>query len=260
MNVSHAAVPQLAEHAKMRGQRDHLLDDLLGRGLVISADRDRLDHGDGPGLVGGWVRRTHGHPPCLRARLPLYPTRRAMSASVQGRAGLCDAAHSANLAMREIARRNNPPDWCLGGITSVCCPSHEAGRLRSGRLASTALEVSRRPLPSRRSSRPSRKTRTSSGCSSTKPAWPRASATPNVVEILELGEEGALLYLVMEYVEGEQLLLIIDALRKRGPMPVALGRQDRDGRLRRLARPPTSSRKTAAPWSSCTATSRRRTS
>lgn len=46
---------------------------------------------------------------------------------------------------------------------------------------------------------------------------------PNVVEILELGEEGALLYLVMEYVEGEQLLLVIDALRKRGPMPLALG-------------------------------------
>lgn len=46
---------------------------------------------------------------------------------------------------------------------------------------------------------------------------------PNVVEILDLGEEGALLYLVMEYVEGEQLQFVIDALHKRPAMPVHLG-------------------------------------
>lgn len=43
---------------------------------------------------------------------------------------------------------------------------------------------------------------------------------PNVAEILELGEEDGILYLVMEWVEGEQLGVIQEAARTSGGIPV----------------------------------------
>jgi eukaryotic-like serine/threonine-protein kinase len=46
---------------------------------------------------------------------------------------------------------------------------------------------------------------------------------PNVVEIVDLGEQGSLLYLVMEFVEGETLYDLIHLTRKKGiPGPLAI--------------------------------------
>jgi eukaryotic-like serine/threonine-protein kinase len=47
---------------------------------------------------------------------------------------------------------------------------------------------------------------------------------PNVVEILDLGEEDGLVYLVMEWVDGESLSTLIKASEKRGAaLPLRLG-------------------------------------
>jgi serine/threonine protein kinase len=45
---------------------------------------------------------------------------------------------------------------------------------------------------------------------------------PNVVEILDLGEESGVLYLVMEWIYGEPLGVVLAAAAKRGGMPLSL--------------------------------------
>src|SRR5205814_2579572 len=47
---------------------------------------------------------------------------------------------------------------------------------------------------------------------------------PNVAEILDLGEQDDVLYLVMEWVEGENLSSLLKAARGQGgvPLPIAL--------------------------------------
>jgi serine/threonine-protein kinase len=45
---------------------------------------------------------------------------------------------------------------------------------------------------------------------------------PNVVEILDLGEEDGVLYLVMEWIHGEALGVVLAAAAKRGGMPLSL--------------------------------------
>ncbi len=90
--------------------------------------------------------------------------------------------------------------------TSFCCPSRTAGMARvwAARHARPAglLQDS---SPSRRSSRTWRTTRSSSGCSSTRRASRPASTTRTSAEIYELGEEGHVLYLAMEWVNGDSL-------------------------------------------------------
>jgi len=46
---------------------------------------------------------------------------------------------------------------------------------------------------------------------------------PHVVEILDLGEEQGILYLVMEWVEGEPLSVVMRKAEERGGIPVAIG-------------------------------------
>src|SRR5205085_927151 len=45
---------------------------------------------------------------------------------------------------------------------------------------------------------------------------------PNVVEIFDLGEETEVLYLVMEYVDGEPLSTIFRSAQKKAGMPVGI--------------------------------------
>jgi eukaryotic-like serine/threonine-protein kinase len=46
---------------------------------------------------------------------------------------------------------------------------------------------------------------------------------PNVVEIMELGEENGVLFLVMEYVDGEPLSVLMKAAAKKGGIPLPIG-------------------------------------
>jgi len=46
---------------------------------------------------------------------------------------------------------------------------------------------------------------------------------PNVVEILELGEENGVLFLVMEWVDGEPLSVLMKAAAKKGGIPLPIG-------------------------------------
>src|SRR6185503_18934423 len=45
---------------------------------------------------------------------------------------------------------------------------------------------------------------------------------PNVVEILDLGEENGMLYIVMEWIHGEPLSQVLTAASKRGGMPFGI--------------------------------------
>ena len=46
---------------------------------------------------------------------------------------------------------------------------------------------------------------------------------PNVAEILDLGEENGVLFLVMEWVDGEPLSVLMKAAYKRGGVPIPVG-------------------------------------
>src|SRR5258708_31009415 len=46
---------------------------------------------------------------------------------------------------------------------------------------------------------------------------------PNVAEILDLGEENGVLFLVMEWVDGEPLSVLMKAAYKRGGVPISVG-------------------------------------
>ena len=70
-----------------------------------------------------------------------------------------------------------------------------------GRLLGAA--ASRAPSPSSASTTPTRRTRSSSRCSSTRRAWRRAIRHPNVVPTLDVVAEDGELLVVMEYVEGD---------------------------------------------------------
>ena len=84
---------------------------------------------------------------------------------------------------------------------------------------------------------------------------------PNVCEIYELGEEGRVLYLAMEWVNGESLVRVLRSSGKTAPIEPRLVRAHHRRRVRRAPRRARAHRRRRSRRSaSCTATSPRTTS
>ena len=93
--------------------------------------------------------------------------------------------------------------------TSCCCPSPMAAWRGCGRRAFMGSAAFRSSSPSRPSCRTWRMPPSSSTCFSTRRASRRACIIPTSPRFYELGEEGHVLYLAMEWVNGESLVHVV---------------------------------------------------